>query len=114
MDAGSIIAGLKAHAVIARTSLEGAIGLAAVTGADDVVAPLVANRLDEVVGALTQLAGREAQSLIGPQVNVASTAKASISAFAKSAHSGTIPTGGALESARRSVAELGVRIAALG
>ena len=114
MDAGAIVAGMKAQAVIATTSLDGAIGLAAVTGADDVIAPLVAGRLDDVIGALTKLGSRQSQGLIGPGVNVASTTRQSLLSLQSGAHAGRIPSIGALESARSGIADLAARFAQLG
>lgn len=109
MDAAALVAGLRANAIIADAGMRTVTRLARV-GADDVVVGVVARTLGDVDGALANLAGREAQVVIGPAVNFASGAKQAVSGLHKLAQDGVMPSQGSIAEALRHVELLAGRI----
>jgi hypothetical protein len=113
MDAVGIVAGLKANAIVADAGMKTVSRLAGVTGANEVVLPVLAQTLGTVDTALGVLAGREAQAIIGPGVNFASDAKGAVASLARQAQAGAMPSESSIADAIRRVQLIGGRINSL-
>lgn len=90
MAAAYIITGLKANAVVARSTVRTAAELAEI-GDGPAVRALVAARLDESMEALAQLRSAHARSVIGARVDLANDAHRAIASLSTSVHAGTMP-----------------------
>jgi hypothetical protein len=72
--------------------------------------PVIAEQLDSVAGSLGRLTGLDAQRVIGPGVNIATTARQRVVEAAALAHDGTMFSMPLIDNAHRSAGQLALNL----